>query len=166
MFSFKGRLFKNESSQNMIGIDLDPIFYVIPTELTEVVEVSNDSRSVERGFWKDAATGLFLRNMPDSYTKEEAVVDFIVLKKKPPYEAQNEEHYTTRMSHWISFHSITEGMWNEQIRLGVNPEKESSKLHYIELVFTQFVTHNPPQTFFNISDVLTEENTNIVIKDL
>lgn len=166
MMTFVGRIYKNENSQNVIGVDAEPRMYVVPIELKEMVEFSENAASVERGFWRDAATGLFIRSIP-GYKSEDAEVDFVMHKKSLPYEAKNRDEYPERMMHWTAFHSALEFMWNRDVdSKRASIVQVTNKLSYIEIDFTDFIESNVPKQFKNVSETLTSSRGSIEIKEV
>lgn len=165
--TFEGRLYKNENSQNVLGVDIDPRMYVVPMELKEVLQFTESSESVSRGFWHDMATGLFLRNVPN-YTRDDAAIDFIKHKNSTPYSMRNTEEYNTRMMFWTGFNTVSEMMWSRAVDAqNATITQVNNKLSYVELDFVDFLQTNTKLDSINISDRIIDINlAKITIKEL
>ena len=99
MVTFRCKIFHNKDSQNLLGLNFTPRYWVVPQEFEEVVEAEINPLSVARGFVKDGATGWYLRNI-DGYNKERADIDLINLKNTPPYgyDGSNYEAWFTSVT--------------------------------------------------------------------
>jgi hypothetical protein len=94
-FKFKAKIIAVPTSDNILGDDLYPRYFMRPTELIEVLEHTNNVRSTDSGFIKDSGSGLFLknRNIGDKITLDEIIGQFELIAMSPPYWFHNEDTY-------------------------------------------------------------------------
>ena len=99
MVTFRCKIFHDKDSQNLLGLNFTPRYWVVPQEFEEVVDVDLNPLSVTRGFVKDGETGWYLKNI-DGYNKERADIDLIHLKNTPPYgyDGSNYETWFTSIT--------------------------------------------------------------------
>tara|TARA_Y100000593_G_scaffold93397_1_gene188118 strand:+ start:2766 stop:3278 length:513 start_codon:yes stop_codon:yes gene_type:complete len=151
--TFHCNVFYNKDSQNLLGFNSTPRYWLEPTELIEMVEVNIDPASVDRGFQKDVETGWFLRNIPN-YTKSNGDVDFVKLKFTPPYgfDDDYQNWFQLVSANWLQ--KKLEGFYQEH-DVDSLPKGESmgGKYPYCTLrmmdVITKTVNTNK---YYNVSD--------------
>ena len=83
-WSFDSHLYFNENSNNLMGVDLHPRYYITPTKLRQALYFSTDPRSIDRGYFRDPDINVYLKNIHDK-TDEEIETLFARTSRKPPY---------------------------------------------------------------------------------
>ena len=89
-YKFKGQLTFLESSNNLYGVDLYPRYRIKPLELLEALYWNNDPSYLDKGYFRDRDTNLYLKNITD-LTDREIDQKFSRMKMKPPYGYANEQ---------------------------------------------------------------------------
>lgn len=92
LFVFEADLIYIESSLNRVGVDPLPRFFIKPTAIKEVLNYSKSPSSVNAGYKKDKATGLYVKNI-DKINKTELEIQFHMLKSEAPYGFTTESTY-------------------------------------------------------------------------
>ena len=73
-FDFEAKLFYNPTSNNLLGVDARPKYYVEPVKLKQALYWSEDSKSLDRGFYRDAKLNFYVKNihnMTDNQVEQE-----------------------------------------------------------------------------------------------
>jgi hypothetical protein len=96
-YRFKARLYAVPMSQNRLGVDPYPRYFIRPKELIEVMEHSDSPASIDDGYSKDLSSGLYLRNhskLNDGTVSESDIeIQFLQLSMNPPYWYSSESTY-------------------------------------------------------------------------
>ncbi len=104
-YKFSARIIFIPSSDNEIGVDVWPRFHIRPLELKEVLNYSQNARSVDMGYRKDEDSGLYVKNL-QKWDKNELLGQFDSFRNSPPFWFSNIEEYErwvkTTMQHRYS----------------------------------------------------------------
>jgi|TARA_Y100001938_G_scaffold151062_1_gene245595 hypothetical protein len=121
-YRFKAKLYAIPTSQNRLGIDPYPRYFIRAKELIEVMEYSESPASIDDGYTRDETSGLFLRNHSKlndgTVTEDDVQAQFTQIAMNTPYWYSNEASYIQ----WVQANMA---------------ERRSSKL---EAMFTLFPT--------------------------
>ncbi len=145
-YKFKGQLTFLESSNNLYGVDLYPRYRIKPLELLEALYWNNDPSYLDKGYFRDRDTNLYLKNITD-LTDREIDQKFSRMKMKPPYGYANEQGYAEYAR--SVFNEIQQAKYEDQYRVLV----EEGKL--VELVgkspYVEVEVEHVPELFVAVS---------------
>ncbi len=91
-FKYSGRVIYDPGSFNIVGTDLHPRYRILPLNLREILSWSSKADSTSLGYSLDSETGLYVRNL--NITNDEAVVEFLTMKLKPPFGYHSAQTYS------------------------------------------------------------------------
>ena len=104
-YKFRAKIIFIPSSDNEIGVDIWPKFHIRPVELKEVLNYTQNSKSIDMGYYKDEESGLYVKNLK-KWDKDELLGQFDFFKESPPFWFSNLEEYErwikTTMQHRYS----------------------------------------------------------------
>jgi len=83
-FRFEGKLYNNPTSNNLIGMDEFPKFYIEGKKLLEALYWSKDPKSINRGYWRDHTLGFYVKNIHDM-SDDQVAMEFWDSMSKAPY---------------------------------------------------------------------------------
>ena len=91
-FKFNSKLIFNSDSNNLFNVDLKARFYVEPGSLIDALYWDERPSRIDKGYFKDPDSGLYLKNMLDVDDLEiEGRYDRI--KNSPPFSYRNQQEY-------------------------------------------------------------------------
>jgi hypothetical protein len=91
-FKFKGKLLYNPTSNNLVGVDSRPVHYLEATELIEALYWSDDSNSIDRGYFRDPVLNFYVKNI-DNKSDAEVEGEFWKVAARSPFGYTTMESY-------------------------------------------------------------------------
>jgi hypothetical protein len=82
-FNFEAKLYYNPTSNNLLGVDARPKYYIEPGELKQALYWSEDSRSLDRGYHRDASLNFYIKNIYNLSDREVEQEYFRVISRTP-----------------------------------------------------------------------------------
>ena len=162
-YKFEGQLTFLESSNNLYGVDLWPRYRVKPIKLVEALYYSVNPSYLDKGYFRDRDTNLYLKNIID-LTDEEIESKFSRMKMRSPYGYANEKGYA-EYARGV-FNEIQHAKYEDQYRLleeegkigdlvGKSPYAEVTVEHVPELFVSvsRNEFYNPYTTVKGLPDI-------------
>lgn len=136
-FKYTGRLIFDSNSYNIIGQDLRARYRIVPETLQEILGWTTRPESVQFGYTLDEESGLFLRNL--DITDEEAAIEFLTIKLKPPFGYHSSRTYSEYA--YRTFNDEYQGALKRHFDFSAGAKiVVGDGTEYIEDTFTYFYT--------------------------
>ena len=134
-FKFKSKLYHNPTSNNLVGVDSYPKFYMKPTELLIALYWSPDSNSLDRGYEKDHELNFYVKNVHD-LDDNGVEGEFWKMASKTPYGYTTIESYQeyVRETYNEVYQVKLESQWRALTDEGKITAATTTELAYSELI--------------------------------